>query len=161
MAMLLAREGETGAALRVERATLQVTTGTCLEFVDVTDRIAERVQALGISQGIVNVQVRHTTAALVVNENEPLLLQDLRDALERAAPRALAYRHDDFAVRTVNMGPGEVPNGHSHCKALFLRASETLNVAAGRLDLGRWQRVFLVELDGARVRTVSLTTLGC
>ena len=158
--MLLAREGALGSAFRIEWDTLEVTTGACLEFVDITDRITARIQAFGIRQGIVNVQVRHTTAALVVNENEPLLLQDLRDALERAAPRALAYRHDDFAVRTVNMGPGEVPNGHSHCKGLFLGASETLNVAGGRLDLGRWQRVFLVELDGARDRTVSLTAIG-
>ncbi len=106
-----------------------------------------------------SVQSLHTTAAIVVNENEPLLLQDLRAALERAAPRHLAYRHDDFSQRAA-VPPDEPANGHAHCQALFLRASETLGVAGGRLRLGRWQRVFLVELDGPRTRTAAVTVLG-
>ncbi|MBL8206973.1 MAG: YjbQ family protein, partial [Blastocatellia bacterium] len=94
------------------------------------------------------------------NENEPLLLDDLKKSLERAAPRTVSYKHDDFDIRTENLTPDERPNGHAHCKALFLRSSETLNLINGELDLGRWQRVFLVELDGARQRTVSLSILG-
>jgi secondary thiamine-phosphate synthase enzyme len=101
----------------------------------------------------------HTTAAVVVNENEPLLLADLRAALERVAPRHLSYRHDDFAQRAA-VAPDEPANGHAHCQALFLRASETLALARGRACLGRWQRLFLVELDGPRTRTLSVTVLG-
>jgi len=159
--MLVVQEGQAGAALRIAREAIRVRTGECLQFVDITDEVAERVRGLGIRDGVVNVQVQHTTAAVVINENEPLLLQDLRDALERTAPRGLVYRHDDFAVRTVNMQPDEIPNGHSHCKALFLPASQTLNVLDGTLQLGRWQRVFVVELDGARERTVSIVAIGC
>ena len=67
--------------------------------------------------------------------------------LDRLAPTAAEYRHDDMTIRRVNLTPGEPANGYSHCRALLLGASETLNVVDGQLDLGRWQRVFLVELD--------------
>jgi thiamine phosphate synthase YjbQ (UPF0047 family) len=63
-------------------------------------------------------------------------------------------------VRTVNLAPGERPNGYAHCRALMLSPSALLNLADGRLQLGCWQRVFLVELDGPRVREVSVLVLG-
>ncbi len=138
----------------------EVRTPEDVAFQDLTPWVAAAVGRSGIRDGIVNVQSRHTTAAIVVNEAEPLLLEDLRAALERFAPRRAAYRHDDFAVRTVNMEPGERKNGHAHCQSLLLRASESINVVDGALDLGRWQRVFLVELDGPRTRSVSLTIVG-
>jgi len=84
----------------------------------------------------------------------------MRRTLERLAPRGHLYQHDDFNVRTVNMCPDEQKNGHSHCKAMFLRTSETLNVAQGELQLGQWQRVFLIELDRAKKRTVSVLVMG-
>jgi len=153
-----AREQRTWAA-RCHREEAVIETARPLEFTDVTERVAEAVARSGIAEGLVSVQVLHTTAGVVVNEDEPLLLQDLRAALERAAPCHLAYRHDDLALRA-GVPPDEPANGHAHCKALFLRASETLAVAGGELRLGRWQRVFLVELDGPRARTLSLTVLG-
>jgi len=58
------------------------------------------------------------------------------------------------------VAPDEPANGHAHCQALFLRASETLAVADGLPRLGRWQSVFLVEMDGPRTRTVAVTVLG-
>jgi secondary thiamine-phosphate synthase enzyme len=147
-------------AARCHREELDVRTADGIEFVDITEAVAGAVERSAVRDGLASVQSLHTTAAIVVNEHEPLLIDDLRAALERAAPRDLAYRHDDFAARTVNMAPGEPANGHAHVKALLLRASETLAVAGRRLRLGRWQRVFLVELDGPRCRTVVLTVLG-
>ena len=79
----------------VHREELEVRTCACLEFVDVTDAVAAAVERSGIADGLVSVQSLHTTAAVVVNEDEPLLLEDLRAALERAAPCQLAYRHDE------------------------------------------------------------------
>jgi secondary thiamine-phosphate synthase enzyme len=58
------------------------------------------------------------------------------------------------------MTPHESPNGHSHCQHLFLGASETLPVVAGHLALGRWQRIFLIELDHSRTREVHIQILG-
>ena len=72
------------------------------------------------------------------------------------SPRAAAgYAHDALHLRP-GVPPDERANGHAHAKALLLRTAETLNVAAGRLQLGRWQRVLLLELDGPREREVSL-----
>ena len=79
-----------------------------------------------------------------------MLLTDFRALLEAAAPAGDRYHHDDTTARTVNMTDAERPNGHAHCRALLLPSSVCLNVVRGRLLLGRWQRVFLVELDGLR-----------
>jgi secondary thiamine-phosphate synthase enzyme len=129
-----------------------------LQFIDITERVAERVRRSGVQHGIVSIQTRHTTTAVIVNENEPLLLEDMKDLLERLAPRGGHYRHHDFESRQVP--PEESPNGHSHCQAMLLGASESLSIVAGQIQLGTWQRIFLVELDGPRPRTVSVTVLG-
>src|SRR5262245_51309933 len=140
-------------------ARIRVATERPMEFIDLTDRIEALAARAGIHAGIVNIQSLHTTTGIVVNEHEPLLLADFRSLLDRTAPRDATYRHDDMAARSVNLAPGERPNGHAHCHALFLGSSATLNFAEGRLQLGRWQRVFLVELDGPRVRDVSVLVL--
>jgi len=142
------------------RARLSVMTARSMEFVDLTDRIEALVAQSGIQTGLVNVQSLHTTTGIVINEHEPLLLADFDALLTRAAPADAHYRHDDMSVRTVNLAPGERPNGHAHCRALLLGPSAALNFADGRLQLGRWQRVFLVELDGPRAREVSVVVLG-
>jgi secondary thiamine-phosphate synthase enzyme len=141
-------------------APICVPTGQPLEFVDLTERIAAVVSAAEIRTGLVNVQSRHTTTAIVLNEREPLLHDDFAALLDRAAAADAGYRHDDLAVRTVNLTPGERRNGHAHCRALLLGSSVAVNVAEGRLQLGQWQRVFLVELDGPREREVSLLVMG-
>jgi secondary thiamine-phosphate synthase enzyme len=143
-----------------QHARIRVTTERPMEFIDLTDRIEALAAQAGIRAGLVNVQSLHTTTAIVVNEHEPLLLADFGALLTRAAPRNAAYRHDDMGARTVNLAPDERPNGHAHCHALLLGSSVSLNFADGRLQLGRWQRVFLVELDGPRVREVSILVLG-
>ena len=97
------------------REDIEVRTPGGLVFVDLTGLLTDIVARSGIAEGLLSVQSLHTTAAIVVNENEPLLLQDLR---------------------------------------------ATLGVAGGRPRLGRWQSVFLLELDGPRTRTAAVTVLG-
>ena len=140
--------------------TMQIATGRPFEFVDVTPDVEAFVAHTGVEVGFVNVQSLHTTTSIVVNEHEPQLLTDFAELLERAAPSGAPYRHDDVRVRTVNVTSGERINGHSHCRALLLGPSVALNVSRGRLQLGRWQRVFLVELDGPRARDVSVLVVG-
>jgi secondary thiamine-phosphate synthase enzyme len=128
------------------------------EFIDVTDGLESLVTDAGMSTGLVNVQSLHTTAAIVVNEHEPRLLRDLAATLESVAPAGAAYQHDTAAAAT---GAGfERPNGHAHCQSLVLGVSACLNVVDGRLLLGRWQRVFLVELDGPRPRDLAVVMVG-
>ena len=141
-------------------ARLRVATRLPTEFIDITDRLLACVTDAGIAAGVLNVQTLHTTTAIVVNEHEPLLLRDFRTFLERAAPDDGRYQHDDPITRTVNLTAEERPNGHAHCRALLLPAFACLNVADGRLQLGRWQRVFLVELDGPREREMSVVAYG-
>jgi secondary thiamine-phosphate synthase enzyme len=141
-------------------ARFRIVTEHPTQFIDLTDRVQALVAELAIATGIVNVQSLHTTTAIVLNEHEPLLLADFSNVLERVAPSCGDYRHDDLDARTVNVGPGERINGHAHCRALVLSPSVCLNVAGGRLLLGRWQRIFLAELDGPQVREVSVLLLG-
>jgi secondary thiamine-phosphate synthase enzyme len=148
-----------GAAVRVCRDLVHLRTEEPLQFIDVTELVAERIRRSGVGEGMVTVQSRHSTAAIVVNENEPLLLEDFARLLEGWAPVDGLYRHNDLAARAAPP-PDERPNGHAHARALLLGASVCLNVAEGRIDLGRWQSIFLVELDGPRKRTVSVQVLG-
>lgn len=139
---------------------LSLQTDTGLQFIDLTETIRTLVARSGVAYGMVNIQTRHTTTAVLVNEHEPLLLEDMRRVLARVVPQAESYLHNDFTIRTTNMTPEERPNGHAHCRALFLTSTVTLNILHGELQLGQWQRIFFVELDHARPRTVSVMVMG-
>ena len=158
MAASLFVRTQEGAAIRACRDLVHIRTEKPLQFIELTELVAERVRRSGVSEGMVTVQTRHTTTAIVVNENEPRLLDDFRDLLECWAPAARPYRHNDLAAREAP--PDEKPNGHGHARALLLGVSVCLNIAEGRIDLGPWQSVLLVELDGPRKRTVSVQVLG-
>ena len=122
--------------------TLDIESTTAPEFIDITDRVVEVVRESRISNGMVLVYSKHTTAAITIQENEPLLLNDMCSLLERMAPRSARYGHNDFSIRTVHMLEDECPNGHSHCQHLVLGSSETLPLIEGSLPLGQWQRIF-------------------
>lgn len=141
-------------------ASIQVRTTQPTEFIDLTERLEQLVAGAGVRVGTLNVQTLHTTTAVVVNEHEPLLLADFQALLEATAPSGRRYQHDDMTARTVNVTDAERPNGHAHCRALLLPTTACLNVTRGRLLLGRWQRVFLVELDGPRERDLSVLVFG-
>jgi secondary thiamine-phosphate synthase enzyme len=143
-----------------QATTVQITTTQATQFIDLTDRLKRLVADADLRFGIMNVQTLHTTTAIIVNEHEPLLLADFQALLEVVAPGARRYGHDDVHARTVNVTEGERANGHAHCRALLLPPSVCLNVTGGRLLLGRWQRVFLVELDGPREREISVLIFG-
>ena len=151
------RAGEIDFGVAVGRVRIRTTEAVGVS--DLTARVETFLRSARLETGWVNVQTQHTTTGICVNENEPLLLTDLLALLERLAPRGAGYGHDELHLR-VGVGPDERPNGHAHAKALLLRTAETLNVAGGRLQLGRWQHVLLVELDGPREREVSLLAMG-
>jgi secondary thiamine-phosphate synthase enzyme len=136
--------------------TLHITTGHPTEFVDLTERLERLVAQSNVRFGILTVQTLHTTTAVIINEHERQLLADFRALLERIAPDDVAYRHDAAPPRTL----AERANGHAHCRALLLPPSVCLTIADGRLRLGRWQRVFLLELDGPRERELSVLIIG-
>ncbi|MGH8692952.1 MAG: secondary thiamine-phosphate synthase enzyme YjbQ [Burkholderiales bacterium] len=151
---------ERASGFQVAHHALELQTTAPLQFIDLTDEVCALVAQSGVANGMVNVQTRHTTTAVIINEHEPLLLEDLKELLTRLAPPQTYYRHNDFAIRTANMTPDESPNGHAHCQSLLLSSAATVNIIDGALQLGRWQRIFFIELDHARPRTVSLTVMG-
>jgi secondary thiamine-phosphate synthase enzyme len=140
---------------------LELATREPIQFLDLTDDVADLVRSARLRHGMVTIFSRHTTAAVCIQEAEPLLLEDLRAFLERSAPAHLHYQHNDFRLRTVHMHDDESPNGHAHCLQMMLGSSESVPVVDGELQLGTWQRIFLVELDGPRPsREVVLQALG-
>lgn len=130
-------------------------------FKEITDDVRRIVDESGLRFGQVTIFSNHTTAAIRLQENEPLLIEDLKDLLRRLAPEEGYYRHNDFDIRTVNMHSDERKNGHSHCQQLLLSTSETVLLVDGDLQLGEFQSIFLVELDGARERRVTVSIIGC
>jgi secondary thiamine-phosphate synthase enzyme len=111
-----------GAAVGIFRDRVHLRTERAVQFIDLTELVAERVRRSGVAEGMVTVQSRHTTAGVVVNENEPLLLEDFQDLLERWAPANARYRHNDLADRA-HAPADEKPNGHAHARALLLGVS--------------------------------------
>ncbi|MCA1647760.1 MAG: secondary thiamine-phosphate synthase enzyme YjbQ [Chloroflexi bacterium] len=145
----------------VSMQRLAMETTASIQLIDITDEVAARVRHAGVSDGIVTIMSRHTTAAIRIQEAEPLLLEDLLDFLRRLAPPNAHYQHNDFRIRTHHMHDDESPNGHSHCLQFLLGTTETVPIVDGELQLGQWQRIFLVELDGPRARReVMVQTLG-
>lgn len=125
------------------------------QFIDITEDVLDGIVDSGAEHGLAVIASRHTTAAIVVNEHEPELLKDLDAFLHGLAPVDGNYAHN-----AVPCGPDEHPNGHAHCQALLLSSSATIAIAAGRALLGRYQRIFLVELDRSRPREVTVAILG-
>jgi secondary thiamine-phosphate synthase enzyme len=119
------------------------------EVIDLTAAVARIVADAEIASGLCNVYVPHATAAVVINENDdPNLCSDLLDALDRLVPQG-QWRHDRVDG-----------NGAAHIKAAMLGPSETIPVEEGRLLLGTWQAIMLVDLDGPRQRRVVVTVTG-
>jgi secondary thiamine-phosphate synthase enzyme len=108
------------------------------EILDVTPEVAEAVRASGIADGIATVFVTGSTAALTTLEFEPGLVHDLRTAFERLYPREMEYRHHE------RWGDD---NGHSHVRASMLGPSLVVPVSGGKLTLGTWQQIVLVDFD--------------
>ena len=134
-----------------------------LQCHDLTDEIEEFIAASGAEHAMVLVQSMHTSAGLLVNEWETGLRKDLANTAERLVPSGIEYVHDDMSVRWENICPedAEWPNGHSHLQNAIIGTSTLLLPAVeGRLVLGRWQRVLLVEFDHPRPRTVMLHAFG-
>ena len=136
---------EAGKALSPERGkarvhSLQFHTRSRVEFQDVTAAVQKLVTESGVESGLCYVVTPHTSAAVMIQENDdPALQRDLDDFLGRLAPRDRDY-HDN------------VGNCDAHLKASVIGSSKTLLVDHGRLVLGRWQGVFLCEFDGPRRR---------
>jgi secondary thiamine-phosphate synthase enzyme len=127
---------------------IQVKSSVRVELIDITDSVNSLIVKSKIGDGITLIFTKHTTTALVVNEYEPGLVSDIETLLDRLIPK-LDYKHDRID-----------DNADSHLRSILLQSSLALPVKNSRLDLGTWQRVLFIELDGPRDRKVTVKTLG-
>jgi len=127
---------------------IHVKTNRRMELIDITDMINSIIAKSEVGDGIALIFTKHTTVALIVNENEAGLISDIEASLKRLIPK-LDYKHD----RIDN-------NADSHLRSILLQSSIVLPIKDSHLDLGTWQRVILIELDGPRDRTVTIKLLS-
>mgnify|MGYP000288941285 CR=1 FL=1 len=118
--------------------SLEVTTSADTDILDLTPRVQEEVQAIGVTRGLVHLFIPGSTAALTTIEYETGVVNDLRRAIERLFPRDIPYEHDR------RWGDG---NGYAHVRAAFLKPGLTIPLADGRLSLGTWQQIVLLDFD--------------
>jgi secondary thiamine-phosphate synthase enzyme len=120
------------------------------EYIHITPQVEAIVGKSGVKEGMVLVSAMHITAGVYVNDDESGLIEDIDEWLDRLAPFKEHYRHHET---------GE-DNGDSHLKALLIHHEVIVPVTAGRLDLGRWQRIFYAEFDGQRDKRVIVKVMG-
>ncbi len=122
------------------------------DIIDITDMVNESVEASGITEGHCLVFVGGSTAAITTMEYEPGLLEDMKQALERIAPEGMEYRHNE------RWHDG---NGHSHIRASLIGPSLALPVIGGKIPLGTWQQIVLLEMDNKpRERKIMISITG-
>jgi secondary thiamine-phosphate synthase enzyme len=119
-------------------------------YVHITPQIEAFVGKSGVQEGMVLVSAMHITAGVYVNDNESGLIDDIAEWLEKLAPVNPDYRHHQT---------GE-DNGDAHLKALVIHHEVIVPITGGKLDLGRWQRIFYAEFDGQRDKRVVVKIMG-
>jgi len=112
---------------------LKVKTGKRLEIVDVTENVRLILRGSGVTRGLVNLWVSHTTACLAVNEHEEGLWEDLLLALTRLVPTQGEYRHKQ--------------NAHAHLLSTLIKPGVSVPAVDGEMKLGAYQSLLLIELD--------------
>jgi secondary thiamine-phosphate synthase enzyme len=144
--------------MQIRAYTLRLETGADISLHDITPQLRARVSESGLRDGFVTVTSQHTTTALLINEFEQRLLEDVMTFLKRLIPRQDRYLHNDIQLR--DCPPDEPENAHAHLAAMLLGSSEVMGLREGRLVLGQYQSVILCELDGPRERRVSVQVYG-
>jgi secondary thiamine-phosphate synthase enzyme len=118
-----------------------------IEFVDLTAKVQENVFKSGIRNGLVHVFAPHATGVLILTENDPDLLDDIRVFLEELIPQHKAYNHPS--------------NAHAHLRSMLLPPDKTLPIIDGQVEFGTWQSLLFVETDVyPRKRTIIIQVLG-
>ena len=122
------------------------------EVVDITQKVSEVVRKSGLTSGIVTVFVPGATAGITTIEYEPGLVEDLNELFDRIIPQDLEYHHN------LRWHDG---NGHAHVRASLLGPSLTVPFSDGKLTLGIWQQLVLVDFDNkSRSRELSCQVMG-
>jgi secondary thiamine-phosphate synthase enzyme len=130
------------------RKTIHISTDERNGLYDITDEVKKIVKASEIQNGIVNVYVRHATAAIMIQENwDDSVQTDVVNLLKKMIPQGV-WLHDQ-----------QDGNGDAHLKSGLVGPSETVPLIDGTMALGRWQNIFLCEFDGPKKREILVTVI--
>lgn len=140
-----------GDLMAVINRSIKIDSSSNFQIIDITSDIITVLNDIKkekkFDEGIVSIFTKHSTSAIRVNENEKGLLNDFEKVLKDLIKENDNYRHDFIDN-----------NAASHIRAFLLGSSETIPISEGRLNLGTWQSIFFIELDGPRrSRTIDLT----
>jgi secondary thiamine-phosphate synthase enzyme len=140
--------------MRFERHTIKLKSIRPIDIIDITDQVKAFAKECNIQNGMLAVVSTHTTVCVFLNESCERLQEDMLDFFEKLAPSNTNYLHNSVTV------DGR-PNAHSHLLSLILPSQMTIVLQDGELNLGQWQSVFAVDLDGPRQnREINLTLMG-
>jgi secondary thiamine-phosphate synthase enzyme len=132
---------------KVVNNSISFTTKGEIDFVDLSEKIQEKVTSSGIRNGLVHVFAPHATGILILTENDDALLDDIKALLEDLAPKQKAYQHPS--------------NAHSHLRSVILPPDKTLPIVDGSVTFGTWQSLLFVETDVyPRKRNIIIQVLG-
>ncbi len=120
------------------------------ELIRITDKVKEAVEESGVKEGLCLVSAMHLTAAVIIQDDEEGLHEDIWEWLENLAPFRADYKHHLT---------GE-DNGDAHLKNLLVHLQVVLPITDGKLDLGPWQEIFYAEFDGQRLKRVIIKIIG-
>lgn len=130
----------------------QVSTEGFNDIINISSQVKEAAEQSDVKEGMALVFVAHSTAAVTTIENERGVLKDLKEAVEKFAPRDGSYHHNKTA------GDG---NGDAHVKAALIGPDLMIPVEGGKLQLGTWQQPVLIDFDNrSRERTVTVKMVG-
>jgi secondary thiamine-phosphate synthase enzyme len=117
------------------------------QLFDITDKVESIVKKSKVQNGVCSIFVLGSTSSVLINENEPMLVQDLKDSLEKIAPEKSLYHH--------------MENAYSHIRSSFLGSSQTIPVKDENIVLGTWQSIMIANFDVEdREREVVVTVIG-
>jgi len=145
--------------MKIYNKKIEIESKGQIEFIDITDKVAEVIANSGVREGQVLVYSPHTTAGIVINHNESMLIQDFMRILYNIVPVGERYSHDLFELTREKKSDGR-SNGHSHCKGMLLGISETLPIEKGKMMLTERQSIFFAEMDGGRKRDIIIQLIG-
>lgn len=147
--------------MKASSFSVQVSADSRYGYVDVTDELRRAIKDSGVTHGISVAYCTHTTCTLLINEWEDGVLEDLKARLAELVPHNIYYAHDDLGRRTQNLMEDERDNGPAHVIQMLVGGtSHTIPVDSGEPILGRWQRLFLLELDQPRERNIVFYVVG-
>jgi secondary thiamine-phosphate synthase enzyme len=135
------------ADIKVVNSSFTFSTRGEIDFLDLTERIQQEVSKSNVQNGFVHVFAPHATGILLLTENDPALLEDIKTFLNELAPKNKSYNHPS--------------NAHAHLRSVIFPPDKTLPIISGAVELGTWQSLLFVETDVyPRKRTVIIQVMG-